>query len=579
VALVEVDCAGAGRLGNSTSAQHRPYAVTAALRYAGHVEESTSDGVTLWVEQRDGSRGLRVRTGLHHVGGTSVVRVTTEVSNVGGAELTLTYVSSLSLTGFGAIEALRVYEARNSWTAELRWQGLTAEQAGLVDIGDLDDGQGTSKGRHAVTGTGSWSSGDFLPMGGLENGDRDLAWVWQVEHCGGWHWELGDFHKSLYLLASGPTDREHHWRQPLAPGERFATVPVAVAVAGGGLGDGLRALTDYRRVTRRPAPDNEQLPVIFNDYMNCLNADATEDKLVPLIEAAAQVGAEYFVIDAGWYADEGGWWDTVGAWEPSTVRYPHGLDATLRRIRDSGMAPGLWLEPEVVGVRSPVVAELPKDAFFTDGGQRRQENGRYHLDYRCVEVRERMDRVVDRLVGEFGVRYLKLDYNIDVAPGTGARGESVGAGLLGHNRAYLAWLDGVLDRHPGLVLENCASGGLRMDYALLSRAGHSVHKRPTRPPALPADRGRRTVRGHPGAGRGLGVPAAGTHTRGGLALPGQRDAGAGASERADRPDGRRSAQVGAYRAGHLQALPGPAGRTAVHSGHSGYPAGTTGGSP
>jgi alpha-galactosidase len=45
----------------------------------------------------------------------------------------------------------------------------------------------------------------------------------------------------------------------------------------------------------------------------------------------------------------------------------------------------------------------------------------------------------------------------------------VGAGLLGHQRAYLGWLDGVLDRHPGLTLENCASGGMRTDYALLAR--------------------------------------------------------------------------------------------------------------
>jgi len=393
------------------------------------------------------------------------VRVRSEVRNTGDDTLTLTYVSSLALTGFGDIAGLAVHEARNAWTAELRWQRLTAEQAGLVGIGP--EPQGTSKGRHAVTGTGTWSTGDFLPMGGVEH--RDLAWVWQVEHNGGWHWELADLHHDAYLQAGGPTDREHHWRQPLAPGERFTTVPVAVAAVHGDLGAGLRALTEHRRATRRPARDHTDLPVIFNDYMNCLMGDATEEKLGPLIDAAAEAGAEYFVIDAGWYAEDGGWWDTVGAWEPSSARYPSGLGATIDRIRAAGMAPGLWLEPEVVGVRSPVVDELPADAFFTDGGRKRAENGRYHLDYRSAAVRKRMDRVVDRLVDEFGVRYFKLDYNVDIAPGTDAAGESPGAGLLGHNLAYLAWLDGVLDRHPGLVLENCASGGMRMDFAMLSR--------------------------------------------------------------------------------------------------------------
>jgi len=46
---------------------------------------------------------------------------------------------------------------------------------------------------------------------------------------------------------------------------------------------------------------------------------------------------------------------------------------------------------------------------------------------------------------------------------------SPGAGLLAANRAQLDWLDAVLDRHPGLVIENCSSGGMRMDYALLAR--------------------------------------------------------------------------------------------------------------
>jgi alpha-galactosidase len=305
---------------------------------------------------------------------------------------------------------------------------------------------------------GSWSSVDFLPMGGVENVLAGVTWVWQIEHNGGWHWEVGDVGSELYLAVSGPNNQEHHWRHRLAPGERFTTVPVAVAVTPGDLTDGLRVLTTYRRAIRRPA--RQVLPVIFNDYMNCLMGDPTEEKLAPLTDAAAEVGAEYFVIDAGWYADDGGWWSTVGEWEPSPVRFPNGFATTVRRIRDAGMVPGLWLEPEVVGVHSPVVDKLPADAFLREGGETRQENGRFHLDYRNTEVRSRMDDVVDRLVRDYGIGYLKLDYNIDVGPVPD---------LLGHNRAYLSWLDGLLNRHPALVLENCASGGMRMDYALLSR--------------------------------------------------------------------------------------------------------------
>lgn len=134
------------------------------------------------------------------------------------------------------------------------------------------------------------------------------------------------------------------------------------------------------------------------------------------------------------------------------------------------MVPGLWLEPEVIGVGSPMAKSLPDGAFFRRDGARVTEAGRHHLDLRHPAARAHLDRVVDRLVGEWGVGYLKLDHNIDPGSGTSAHpGETPGAGLLGHNRAHLDWLDGVLDRYPHLVLENCASGGMRWDDALLSR--------------------------------------------------------------------------------------------------------------
>ena len=133
------------------------------------------------------------------------------------------------------------------------------------------------------------------------------------------------------------------------------------------------------------------------------------------------------------------------------------------------MVPGLWLEPEVVGVNSEVARELPAEAFFQRGGQRIVEHGRYHLDLRHPAAVKHLDQVVDFLVGDLGVGYLKMDYNISVAPGPDTGGVSAGAGLLAANRAQLDWLDAVLDRHPGLVIENCSSGGMRTDYALLAR--------------------------------------------------------------------------------------------------------------
>nr|WP_246402184.1 glycoside hydrolase family 36 protein [Jiangella mangrovi] len=310
-------------------------------------------------------------------------------------------------------------------------------------------------------------------MGAIEDGGRGATWLWQIEHNGPSHWAVGDHDGDLFLLCSGPASAEHQWRRRLAPGDTFESVPVTVVVSDHGLEHAFGLLTGHRRVVRRPHADNEWLPVVFNDYMNCLKGDPTEADLVPLIDAAAAAGAEYFVIDAGWHAVPKPWWDEVGAWEESRERFPHGLAATMDRIRAAGMVPGLWVEPEVVGVRSPAARTLPDEAFFQRDGRRIVEVSRYHLDLRHPAARSHLDAVVDRLVSDYGVGYLKFDYNIDIGPGTDFASDSLGNGLLGHDRALLAWLDGVLDRHPGLVIENCASGGMRADGAMLSRL--SIH--------------------------------------------------------------------------------------------------------
>ena len=84
-------------------------------------------------------------------------------------------------------------------------------------------------------------------------------------------------------------------------------------------------------------------------------------------------------------------------------------------------------------------------------------------------MRSYLDKVIARLVNEYGAGYIKMDYNVDSLQGTELNADSFGQGLLEHNRAHLAWLSGIVDRYPELILENCGSGGGRMDYAMLSR--------------------------------------------------------------------------------------------------------------
>ncbi|WP_019055960.1 glycoside hydrolase family 36 protein [Streptomyces prunicolor] len=485
VPLVEVTATGHGRLWSGE--RFIETAIGERLAYRSHDTQTLRDGglERTTIRLADPVTGLAAEVTLEASPGASFLRSRVRLVNEGVAPLRLESVTTLTVGGITSavaessvaessvaedgLDGLTLHWADNDWLAECRWHRaeLRDEVVPLSRFAHGREGRGCFE-RYSQ---GSWSTGRHLPVAALTDREGN-AWLWQIESSAGWRFETGEREGAAYVALFGPDDAHHQWHQLLASGEDFHTVPAVLVRAGtGGLDAAFGTLTDYRRGIRRDHPDHHTLPVIYNDYMNTLNGDPTTERLLPLIESAAAAGAEVFVIDAGWYDDDAqGWWDSVGAWEPAPNRFPGGIQEVLDAITKGGMAPGLWLEPEVVGVRSPLAQTLPPEAFFRRGGVRVTEHGRHHLDLRHPAARAHLDEVVDRLVGEWGVGYLKLDYNINIGPGTENGTESAGAGLLGHHRAHLDWMAGLLDRHPQLVLENCGSGGLRMDYAQLAVA-------------------------------------------------------------------------------------------------------------
>ena len=438
------------------------------LIYMGRREDSTSSGKRLTIYQSDPVLGLDVESIYETFAGVPVVRRSVRVTNTGRQDVGIEYLSSAMLYNLSSPrrfeQDLRIHFARNTWKAEAQWQTVKPSQAGFIDNGNF------TLSPASFDSVGTWSTQRYLPVGIVENTKLGVTWFWQIEHNGTWHWEIANTKAgAIYVYAGGPDELHGHAWMNLKPGETYSTVPAAIGCVRGGFEQAVNALTRYRRVAcLRPRDDNRQLPVIFNDYMNCLKGDPTTAKELPLIEAAAAAGCEYYVIDAGWYAElHENWWGSVGIWQPSKTRWPGGLQQVLNQIRAKGMVPGLWLEPEVIGINSPL-KNKPDAWFFQRHGKRVIDNSRYLLDLRNPEVRAYLNSVIDRIVGEYKVGYIKMDYNVDGLEGTEYLADSPGQGLLGHNRALLSWLDDVLARYPHLTIENCGSGGGRMEYAMLS---------------------------------------------------------------------------------------------------------------
>ncbi|MGO9776585.1 MAG: alpha-galactosidase [Terracidiphilus sp.] len=445
----------------------------ARLLYQGKREEATAKGRRLILSHVDPALGVHVDSFYESFNGVPVVRRWTRVTNTGSAPVGIEALSSAMLHGLADAQnyerELVIHLAYNSWMSEGQWHSMRPSELGFVE------NDRTSWSEASAGSIGSWSTEKYLPVAMVENTRLGVIWFWQIEHNGSWYWEISNYSfrsnnaDNVYAYLGGPDDLHSAAWKNLKPGESYQTVPVAIGCMQGGFGDAVEALTRYRRVAcERPHKDNARCSVIFNDYMNCLWGDPTEEKELPLIAAAAKAGCEYFVIDAGWYAELNEDWSQIGEWRASASRWPHGLKFVLDRVRAAGMIPGLWLEPEIAGPTS-LLAQKPDNWFLVRHGKRVLKNTRFLLDFRNPEVRAYLDEVMARLVNDYGVGYIKMDYNVDSLQGTELNADSFGQGLLEHNRAHLAWLEGLLNRYPDLVIENCGSGGGRMDYAMLSR--------------------------------------------------------------------------------------------------------------
>jgi alpha-galactosidase len=249
----------------------------------------------------------------------------------------------------------------------------------------------------------------------------------------------------------------------LAQGESYATPWVYLAASQGGL-DGLAAqFHGYLRA--QPAHPRAPRPVNLNVW-EAVYFRHDLDKLIALADAAADLGAERFVLDDGWFqgrrddrAGLGDWWVDEDVW-------PGGLHRLIDHVRARGLQFGLWIEPEMVNPDSELFRAHPD--WILSAGHRRPPLQRHQLvlDLTRPPVREYLRDRISALLSEYEIAYIKWDCNRDIIDaGSGAR---LGAPAA-HEQAQAVYqlLDELRARHPQVEWESCAAGGGRIDVAML----------------------------------------------------------------------------------------------------------------
>jgi len=200
--------------------------------------------------------------------------------------------------------------------------------------------------------------------------------------------------------------------------------------------------------------------------------EITTEQVIHAIDAAIEVGAEVFFIDASWYAAPGAdWWKTVGDWSDSRQRFPDGLKPFRDRVHRAGLLWGLWMDAERVGNESRVAKEHPDWLAMNYAGKR--EIGGL-LDLTNPDAAKWMEGQIIRVIEENELDFFRLDYNTD--PGRGISTVKDGFIENGYWR-YYETLYGIYDRlrarFPRVVFENCAGGGARTDIGMVRRFNHT----------------------------------------------------------------------------------------------------------
>lgn len=257
----------------------------------------------------------------------------------------------------------------------------------------------------------------------------------------------------------------------LAKGESYET-PWAVAAFAP---DGLNGLTDRlhrtfrRRVADWPGATMRPRPVHLNTW-EAVYFDHDLDTLKRLADAAAVVGVERFVLDDGWFGRRDDDTSSLGDWTPDPTKWPGGLMPIAEHVRGLGMEFGLWVEPEMVNPESELYRAHPDWAMHLPGRNRPLGRNQFVLDLSREEVSDHLFDMLDRVLSETPISYLKWDHNRDLAPA--ARTARDGAGRPGADaqaRAVWALIDRLRAAHPALEIESCASGGGRADWGMLGR--------------------------------------------------------------------------------------------------------------
>jgi alpha-galactosidase len=345
---------------------------------------------------------------------------------------------------------------------------LTGRWAGEFQLQqrDIAAGKTVLESRRGSTGqqNNPWFEIERAPSADEQHSD---IWFGALAWSGSWSMMIEqDQMRQVHVVAGfNPFD----FGYKLDAGKTLATPVFYAGFTKGGKGEASRLMHRFELAKVLPgAPQPRLRPVLFNSW-EVTHSDVNEANQEALAEQVAAIGVERFVVDDGWFGDRKQGHSGVGDWFVDAKKFPRGLKPLIDKVHGLGMDFGIWVEPEMVDPESAFYREHRDWILNFPGRSRTQVNDRLVLNLARKDVRDYIFGLLDGLVSNNDIAFLKWDYNRnwsepgwpEVAPDR-------------EKNVYVDYIENLYSilrelrvKHPKLEIESCSGGGGRIDLGIL----------------------------------------------------------------------------------------------------------------
>ncbi len=321
---------------------------------------------------------------------------------------------------------------------------------------------------YSMRGCSSYQFNPFLALA-RENADEFQGQVYgfSLVYSGNFlaQTEVDNYDTARVLMGIHPNG----FKWTLEKGESFQTPEMVMVYSEAGLNGMSQTFHKlYRTRLARGTWRDKVRPILINSW-EAFYFDFDAPKLLGLADVAADLGMELFVLDDGWFGKRDDSTSSLGDWYPNEEKLKGTLKELAEKINAKGLKFGLWIEPEMTNKDSDLYRAHPDWLLAEQGKRICHSRTQYVLDFSKKEVREYIGDMLENLLAEVPVSYIKWDMNRTFSEVFSNGNDREYQGKVCHKYILGVYelYERLTSRFPHVLFESCASGGARFDPGML----------------------------------------------------------------------------------------------------------------